>query len=252
MNKKIHPALLKIIRKVKGKRPKTVIDHILKHGFITTEELERDYGYNHPPRAARDVREAGIPLETFKVKGTHGRIIAAYRFGDLRKIEDNKLNGRKIFPKELKKKLYKRSDGKCEICSCKYEERYLQIDHRIPYEIKGDKTSKSYSPRNFLLICASCQRSKSWTCEHCLNWTNKKSISLCRTCYWGEPDSYTHIALEQARRLDLVWIGEEIINFELLTKIASEKSIKIQKLIKTILEKSLKGTKKRVLKNSRH
>ena len=34
---------------VTAKRPKTVIDHILEHGFITTEELKETYGYNHPP-----------------------------------------------------------------------------------------------------------------------------------------------------------------------------------------------------------
>jgi hypothetical protein len=48
---------------VTAKRPKTVIGHILKHGQITTEELKNLYGYNHPPRAARDVKEHGIPIE---------------------------------------------------------------------------------------------------------------------------------------------------------------------------------------------
>ena len=67
---------------VTAKRPRTVIDHILVHGFITTEELKEKYGYNHPPRAARDVREQGIALETFRVTGTDGRKIGAYRFGD--------------------------------------------------------------------------------------------------------------------------------------------------------------------------
>ena len=53
------------ISKIKNKRARIVIDHILKNGFITTEDLEKEYGYNHPPRAARDVRETGIPLSTF-------------------------------------------------------------------------------------------------------------------------------------------------------------------------------------------
>ena len=52
------------ISKIKNKRARIVIDHILKNGFITTEDLEKEYGYSHPPRAARDVRETGIPLET--------------------------------------------------------------------------------------------------------------------------------------------------------------------------------------------
>lgn len=48
---------LDMLNSVEAKRPKTVIQHILRHGFITSEELKNTYGYNHPPRAVRDVRE---------------------------------------------------------------------------------------------------------------------------------------------------------------------------------------------------
>lgn len=47
------------LRAATGRRSRIVIEHILKHGFITTEELSERYGYGHPPRAARDVREQG-------------------------------------------------------------------------------------------------------------------------------------------------------------------------------------------------
>jgi hypothetical protein len=60
---------------ITNKRARIVIEHIMKHGFITTENLETTYGYNHPPRAARDVRESGIPLDTFKVKSKEGKSI---------------------------------------------------------------------------------------------------------------------------------------------------------------------------------
>ena len=43
------PEFLDRLRAVTAKRPKTVIDHILEHGFITTEELSELYGYDHPP-----------------------------------------------------------------------------------------------------------------------------------------------------------------------------------------------------------
>ena len=55
--KKYPTGFLKLAESITNKRAKIVIDHILKHGFITTEDLEKTYGYNHPPRAARDVRE---------------------------------------------------------------------------------------------------------------------------------------------------------------------------------------------------
>ena len=66
-----------LLPNIRNKRARIVIEHILAHGHITTEDLEH-YGYKHPPRAARDVREAGIPLVTFRVKSADGsRSIAA-------------------------------------------------------------------------------------------------------------------------------------------------------------------------------
>lgn len=44
---------LERLKAITGKRPKTVIDHILQHGFITTEELNEKYGYDHPPSTLR-------------------------------------------------------------------------------------------------------------------------------------------------------------------------------------------------------
>jgi hypothetical protein len=67
---------IKFCKSITAKRPRAIIDHILEYGFITTEEIKEQYGYNYPPRAARDVREQGIPLETFRVKGSDGKTIA--------------------------------------------------------------------------------------------------------------------------------------------------------------------------------
>ena len=73
---------LDLLASVKAKRPRTVIDHILKNGYVTSQELKDVYGYHHPPRAIRDVREYGIPVTTYRVTGADGRSIAAYRFGN--------------------------------------------------------------------------------------------------------------------------------------------------------------------------
>lgn len=74
-------AIINKLNAITEKRPSTVIQHILKYGFITTEELKGKYGYEHAPRAARDVRERGVNLVTYRVKATDGRSIAAYKFG---------------------------------------------------------------------------------------------------------------------------------------------------------------------------
>jgi hypothetical protein len=117
-------------KKVTAKRPRTVIEHILKHGYITTQELKDRYGYNHPPRAARDVREHGIPLETFRVEGSDGRSIGAYRFGDPTKARFSKLQGRTAFSKELRQKLVAQDGCRCAIYLEEFPEKELQIDDR--------------------------------------------------------------------------------------------------------------------------
>lgn len=101
MSKKIPQDILQILQAVTAKRAKTVIDHIIKHGHITTEKLKELYGYNHPPRAARDVRELGIPLDTFEVKDSNGRSIGAYRFGKWEDFRVDKLKGRRAFSKAV-------------------------------------------------------------------------------------------------------------------------------------------------------
>ena len=126
------------LRSVKNKRARVVIDHILQHGSISTQELKEIYGYNHPPRAAKDVRDEGIPLETFVIKGADGRSIAAYRFGDPATVRHGREGGRRSFSKSFKRSLYQRANGRCAICNGQFVARELQIDHRVPYEIDGD------------------------------------------------------------------------------------------------------------------
>lgn len=62
------PEFIKRLNSITAKRPATIIKHILKKGYITSEEIKNIYGYNHPPRAIRDVREQGIPIVTYRVK----------------------------------------------------------------------------------------------------------------------------------------------------------------------------------------
>lgn len=236
----IPPDILKALHSIKAKRPKTVIEHIIKHGHITTEELKNKYGYNHPPRAARDVRELGIPLETFTVKDSSGRSIAAYRFGKWEEFRYDKLKGRHNFPKGFKKKLIKKYGEKCHICQTSFEERYLQIDHRIPYEVAGDNIERN--PDDYMLLCSSCNRIKSWSCEHCLNWKNDKDKTLCATCYWAFPESYKHVSLQEIRRVDLIWKGDEVYYYEKIKDLSDKKGESLQSFIKDIIRWALQGT----------
>lgn len=236
----ISAELLERCRSVTAKRPRTVIDHILKHGFITTEELKDTYGYNHPPRAVRDVRENGIPVETFRVTGSDGRKIAAYRFGDLETSQIRKLSGRTGLSKKLKEALMAKYGCKCFICREAVDERELQIDHRVPYEVGGDGDGQDLDPEDFMLLSASANRAKSWSCEHCKNWNDAKDRQVCLTCYWAFPENYTHIATRQVRRIDLVWQGDEVAVYEKLKAAADGLGKDIPEFVKEILVREAK------------
>lgn len=232
----IDPTLLAAAKKVTAHRAKVVIDHIIKHGYITTEDLKETYGYNHPPRAAGDVRDQGIPLETFKVRGSDGRSIGAYRFGDPSKIEDGKLGGRKVLPKQLKKELIALFGARCSISTEKYDESHLQIDHRIPYRISGDEGTDRNSA-DFMLLSGAAQRQKSWACEHCQNFLEHKEFENCKSCYWAFPENFTHVAMKQERRVDITFSGQDIDKLKILEKRANENGSSIHEEIKRLINK---------------
>ncbi|HAU1145983.1 TPA: HNH endonuclease [Legionella pneumophila] len=239
MNNEHSKEFLDLLASVAAKRPKTVIDHILKNGFITTEELKNLYGYNHPPRAVRDVREHGIPIETFRVVGTDGRKIAAYKFGDFKKEKFSKLSGRTALSKKIKEKLIEKYGSKDFIYGEKTPETLLQIDHRIPYEVSGEPDDNS-NIDNFMLLSASANRAKSWSCEHCKNWQEIKKREVCLSCYWAYPENYTHVAMKELRRVDLIWEGSEVSTYEAIKGKAKKMHKEIQEIIKEIIEIEIK------------
>ena len=99
MNDEYPKDFIDLLNSVEAKRPRTVIQHILQYGFITSQELKDTYGYNHPPRAIRDVREHGIPLVTYRIEGTDGRSIARISLETL-------LKRKTCYPNPLEERFY--------------------------------------------------------------------------------------------------------------------------------------------------
>ena len=228
---------LALLDSVTDRRPKTVIDHIREHGFVTTEQLRDLYGYNHPPRGARDVRELGIPLETFFVTGSDGRRIGAYRFGDPTAQRSNRLSGRSALANTLKIALIERHGSRCNIYLEDFPEGELQIDHRIPFEIAGD-ADDSNDPDDYMLLCRSANRAKSWSCEHCENWRTR-DLDTCGSCYWAFPENYTHVAMQQIRRLDLIWAGDDAGEYDRLAELADADNQNLPDFVKAVIRRHL-------------
>lgn len=230
-------AILDKLNSITDKRPATVIQHILENGYITTEELEYIYGYKHPPRAIRDVRERGINIETYRVKSSDGRSIGAYRFGYPVIAEDkvSKVAGRTVLSQVLKKALIEKYGSVCFVYLQPMEERLLQIDHRIPYEIGGEQAEDDIDC--YMLLSPSANRAKSWTCEHCPNWT-QKDVSFCLNCFWAYPENYTHIAGKEQRRIIVTFTGNEIEDYNRLIELVGAE--RAEETIKELINKYIK------------
>jgi hypothetical protein len=239
MKKQTFPKeFIDLLHSIKNKRARVVIDHILKKGFITTGELEEKYGYNHPPRAARDVREAGIPLETFRVKDKNSKSIAAYKFGDLNKVQKNRLSGRTVLSKEFKKSLYQLHKGKCFICSGRFESRYLQTDHRIPYELQ---VMSHQSKRILMALCCFVARVIERNHGHANIGSigkKKKILPFAKNVIGGSPENYLHIALRSIRRLDIHWEEHEIKSYDRIKALADREKTSLPDFVKKVLDKS--------------
>lgn len=219
MNDQPHSAefleLLEDIKSRTSKRGRLVIDHILKHGRVTTEDIKK-MGYDHPPRAVRDAREAGMLIVTSRIKGPDGKTIAVYEFGDISEVPLSKVHGRTQLSDALKDELIEQYGSKCSIYRVDLPKEELQIDHRIPYEIAGEPEDKNIN--GYMLVCSSANRKKSNSCENCDNW-KVKDIEVCKECYWAFPDSdYTHVAMKQERRIDILWQGEDVNEYDTLTQ----------------------------------
>ena len=240
MNNDYSEEFLVLLNSITAKRPQTVIQHILKHGFITSQDLKDLYGYNHPPRAVRDVREQGIPLVTYRIEGTDGRKIAAYKFGDPDDVGNviSKSAGRTALSKALKQALIEKYGAKCFIYHAIMDENILQVDHRVPYEIGGEPDENDIE--KYMLLCPSANRAKSWACEHCENWI-KKVIAFCVVCYWASPDEYEHIAGNQERVISVMFTGDEVADYMRLIEISGIECAQdtIKQLIREFINKNI-------------
>ena len=95
--------IVKEIRARTSGRSHHVIEQILEHGYVTTTTLA-SLGYDHPPRAARDVRDRGIPLETV-MKEIEGKKVAHYRFPDEIDVLDRTASGRVTISKQFRREV---------------------------------------------------------------------------------------------------------------------------------------------------
>lgn len=219
---------------VTNQRARRLLELIVEHGEVTTEQLADQYGYNHPPRAKKDATDLGFPVVSRTVKSKDGtRSISAYSLDPSGTFVDGR-SGRKLVSKALRDELLVLAAGRCAICGGSFPDRALQVDHRIPYEIGGEVETPTVA--DFQMLCGSCNRSKSWTCEHeCPNWS-KRDAAVCATCIWASPGDYKHIATVARRQVTITWDDEQIASFEALQEAADEANVSLADYLRQLVD----------------
>lgn len=223
----------RVIADGKNKRAIAVLKVLLVKGTISTEEIQK-IGYDHPPRAIGDVRDAGIPIVTGGGTSKGGKRMAVYSFGDPSMIQSGRVGGRSALPKAFKKKLIARYGSVDCITGARLDERVLQIDHRIPYRIAGDVGLSGHDVESYMLLDASSQRAKSWSCESCPNMTGKLDEVVCKTCFWAFPEDYEHIAMQQIRRSDVIWQNGDVPVHDRLKAEAKRRHTTVAEILRTL------------------
>ena len=198
-----------------SRRARVARDILLERGSVTTAELN-DLGYDHPPRVIADLKDAGVSVRREDVR-IDGRRMARYT---LERTTGSAAELRRVLPRALRDEVFRRHEYRCAVCGGQYSSRELQLDHRVPFRIAGDPTVPAVS--DFMPLCGSDNRAKSWTCEHCANWT-ARDPEMCRTCHWAEPTAYRHVAGEQERRLVISVRGADVATFDRLAAAAAER-----------------------------
>lgn len=92
-----------------------------------------------------------------------------------------------------------------------------------------------------MLLCGSCNRAKSWSCEHCDNLLIHHDLRRCQDCYWANPHQYAHIALRPVRRIEIVWSEGSVAEYERLRQMALDKNEALPDFVKTVLRRYLQS-----------
>lgn len=206
-----------------SKRAQKALEFLLERGSVTTGEL-KDAGYDHPPRAVMDLKDAGFVIVSNNVL-VDGKRMSRYTLVD--SMSDDFAQRRPI-PLTFRKKLFDEHGYRCAVCGGVFIMRMLQADHRVPFMVGGDP--EVFDTSDFMPLCASDNRAKSMSCETCPNWLTRDP-DTCLTCYWHDPEDYDHVATEDERRLTITARDQDVATIDRLKNAAAQSGVTLGQLV---------------------
>lgn len=188
-------------------RARKAMEFMLAHGSVTTGDLKAA-GYDHPPRAIRDVKDAGLLVDS-ELVNVDGTRMSRYTLVD--SIRAGFVQRRAI-SNAFRDELFAAHGYRCAVCGGVFITRMLQVDHRIPFAVGGDPPPELM---HYMPLCGSDNRAKSMSCETCPNW-QVRDVNTCKICYWHDPENYKHVATVDERRLTITARGGHVATVDAL------------------------------------
>jgi len=207
-------------------RARKALEFMLEHGSVTTGDL-KTAGYDHPPRAVRDVKDAGLMVES-RLVNVDGIRMSRYTLVD--SISEGFVQRRPI-SNAFRNALFDANGHRCAVCGGVFPTRMLQADHRVPFAIGGDPEPEL---EHYMPLCGSDNRAKSMSCETCPNWTIR-DVDTCKTCYWHDPENYSHVATVDERRLTITARGGDVGSLQQLAEEAAEAGLTLNEHLLDVL-----------------
>jgi hypothetical protein len=211
------------IKLLKNRRARVVTEFKVKNSSVNTD----------------DVQDTGLPIVTSETKDENNKDILSYKFAEEGKISFLREQDRKHFSKDFKDHLIEKHGSICCICLIKEESGHLQIGQRIPYGVLDEIQYKKEKEKNYFLLCGSCNRSKSLSCDTCKNYKEIKDPNVCKSCYWASPEKYNHIAMKKEGRIELVFTEELMETYNKIKSASETAKTNICKFVIELLKKSL-------------
>lgn len=238
--------LKKKLKDVTSLRPLVVIYHMLKDGSISTERLQKEYGYDQAPRAAQDVKDHGIKLTSTSGRTSDGHRMVSYALDITGSVGTHK-SGRRAFDKREKLAIASdQYDPSCDLCGLSLSIAELQADHRVPYDIAGELSDGDRTRAHVMLLCPSCNRSKSWACEHCPNWEPEARVpATCKSCYWSGNEGHAHAATVKGRWLTLSWRGPDVVDVDDVQEEATRNGVALDVAVRNLVTREAERLRKK-------
>lgn len=220
-------AIKRTIGELGRNRQRKALHLMLEHGWVTLQQVRDPWGdysaYATPERAIKDLGDLGITLESEAVPGEG--VVQRYRFvsrpDQLRRARRN-LTG-------VRSALIERDGPACHRCQRELDPDKLQVDHRIPVLVAGERDELELDA--FVLLCATCNRRKGFTCQKCPNGKETQDPETCATCYWAFGERHDHDATEDVRRLAGQLRGEAAGAFDVIQGAANNVGARGDELI---------------------